>query len=119
MMKNFFFLIALSITANANAQFGKLSGLTDKLKDNVPDISSLTSGKPPISTSFNDVKMEGSLKSNELLINHYRSIMELQRTPNGGFVLQEGSFAYQSQSYCLKAGTQGPSKGVGYMFAPT
>ena len=44
--------------------------------------------------------------------------MTLQRTPNGGFVLQPGYYSLQTQSYCLKAGTHGPGGGDGYLFAP-
>jgi hypothetical protein len=44
--------------------------------------------------------------------------MTLQRTPNGGFVLQPGSYSMQTQSYCLKAGTHGPGGGDGYLYAP-
>ena len=44
--------------------------------------------------------------------------MTLQRTPNGGFVLQPGYYAMQTQSYCLKAGTHGPGGGDGYLYAP-
>jgi hypothetical protein len=44
--------------------------------------------------------------------------MTLQRTPNGGFVLQPGYYMLQDQSYCLKAGTHGPGGGDGYLYAP-
>ena len=44
--------------------------------------------------------------------------MTLQRTPNGGFVLQPGYYEMQTQSYCLKAGTHGPGGGDGYLYAP-
>jgi hypothetical protein len=48
-----------------------------------------------------------------------RSMLELQRTPNGGFVLQPGYWEMHTQSYCLKAGTHGPGGGDGYLYAPT
>jgi hypothetical protein len=47
-----------------------------------------------------------------------RSIADLQRTENGGFVLQPGFWEMHTQSYCLKAGTHGPGGGDGYLFAP-
>lgn len=46
-----------------------------------------------------------------------RSMMELQRTANGGFVMQPGYYEMHLQSYCLKAGTHGPGRGDGYLFA--
>jgi hypothetical protein len=45
-------------------------------------------------------------------------MLELQRTPNGGFVLQPGYWEMHTQSYCLKAGTHGPGGGDGYLYAP-
>jgi hypothetical protein len=47
-----------------------------------------------------------------------RSMLELKRTPSGGFVLQPGYWEMHTQSYCLKAGTHGPGGGDGYLFAP-
>lgn len=47
-----------------------------------------------------------------------RSLLELQRTPTGGFVLQPGYWEMHTQSYCLKAGTHGPGGGDGYVYAP-
>jgi hypothetical protein len=117
MKKILFFLTSTLVLVTASAQLGGLGGLGDKLKKKLPNIS-LFEKEHPITTSFSDVKTAGSLGPNDLTIPRYRHMLELQRTPNGGFVLQEGSFAYQAQSYCLKAGTQGPSKGAGYMFAP-
>jgi hypothetical protein len=48
-----------------------------------------------------------------------RSMLELQRTPTGSFVLQPGYWEMHTQSYCLKAGTHGPGGGDGYLYAPT
>jgi hypothetical protein len=48
-----------------------------------------------------------------------RPMLEMQRTQNGGFVLQPGFWEMHGQSYCLKAGTHGPGGGDGYLFAPT
>jgi hypothetical protein len=47
-----------------------------------------------------------------------RSMLELQRTSNGGFVLQPGYWELPTQSYCLHAGTHGPGGGDGYLHAP-
>ena len=73
----------------------------------------------PISTSFKDVNMAGALEENFGNDKTYHSITQLQRTPNGGFVLQPGFYEAHVQSYCLKAGTYGPNKGDGYMYAAT
>ncbi|HVF55607.1 MAG TPA: hypothetical protein VM934_05630 [Pyrinomonadaceae bacterium] len=104
--------------AIASAQLGGLGGLGDKLKKKTPGISSLLEGKPPITTSLSDAKWGDSSKDNFTPRESGRSLMTLQRTPNGGFVLQPGSYHMQTQSYCLKAGTHGPGGGDGYLYAP-
>ncbi len=104
-------LLALS-AASASAQFGDLS---DKLKKKTPN---LLGGKAPITTSLSDAKWGDASKDGFTPSEAGRSLMTLQRTPNGGFVLQPGYYSMQTQSYCLKAGTHGPGGGDGYLYAP-
>jgi hypothetical protein len=43
----------------------------------------------------------------------------LPRTETGGFVLERvGSYVYDLESYCLRAGTYAPGSGDGYLYAP-
>lgn len=112
-------LIFFGVLVNdARAQLGGLGGLGDKLKKKTPNVSSLLEGKPPITTSLTDAKWGDASKDNFTPREARRSLMTLQRTPNGGFVVQPGYFEMQTQSYCLKAGTHGPGGGDGYLFAP-
>lgn len=74
--------------------------------------------KQPITTSLSDAKWGDPTKDGFVPPVPRLSLMTLQRTPNGGFVLQKGYFSLPTQSYCLKAGTHGPSKGDGYLYAP-
>ena len=74
--------------------------------------------KQPITTNVKDVKMEGSLPESFGKDSVYKKLTLLERTLNGGFTLKEGFYEFHDQSYCLKAGTHGPSRGDGYMFAP-
>ena len=104
-------LLALS-AASASAQFGDLA---DKLKKNTPN---LLGGKAPITTSLSDAKWGDASKDGFTPREEARSLMTLQRTPNGGFVVQPGYYTLQAQSYCLKAGTHGPGGGDGYLYAP-
>jgi hypothetical protein len=103
---------------DARAQLGGLGGLGDKLKKKTPGVSSLLEGKAPITTSLPDAKWGDASKDNFTPREAKRSLMTLQRTPNGGFVLQPGYYEMQTQSYCLKAGTHGPGGGDGYLYAP-
>jgi len=107
-------LLLVSATA-ASAQFGGMGGVTDKLKSKAPN---LLGGKPPITTSLPDAKWADSSKDGFTPRESERSLMTLQRTTNGGFVLQSGYYSLQDQSYCLKAGTHGPGGGDGYLYAP-
>lgn len=100
-------------SASAFAQFG---GLGDKLKKKTPN---LFGAKAPITTSLEDAKWGDAAKDGFTPREDARSLLTLQRTPAGGFVLQPGYFNLQTQSYCLKAGTHGPGGGDGYLYAPT
>ncbi|HEV2764508.1 MAG TPA: hypothetical protein VGV38_16125 [Pyrinomonadaceae bacterium] len=117
----FLFALALLVVGlshgTASAQLGGLGGLGDKLKKKNP-IGSLLEGKPPITTSLDDAKWADASKDAFTPREAVRSLMTLQRTPNGGFVLQPGYYSMQTQSYCLKAGTHGPGGGDGYLYAP-
>ena len=108
-------LATLTAAQTAQAQLGGLGGLGDKLKKKTPN---LLGQKDPITTSLPDAKWGDSSKDGFTPREAERSLMTLQRTPNGGFVLQPGYYAFLDQSYCLKAGTHGPGGGDGYLFAP-
>jgi hypothetical protein len=97
--------------------FGQFGGLGEKLLKGKDPLSALTK-KTPITTSLADVNFDGSKDPDFGKDSAYSSMLNLQRTPNGGFILQPGFYNYQAQSYCLKAGTHGPGGGDGYMFAP-
>jgi hypothetical protein len=102
--------------ADGSAQLGGLGGLAGKLAKKTP-IGGLLD-KQPITTSLPDAKWGDSSKDGFTPREPKRSLMTLQRTPNGGFVLQPGYYAMEDQSYCLKAGTHGPGGGDGYLYAP-
>ena len=101
--------------APAHAQFGGLGGLGDKLKKKIPNV---LGDRQPITTSLADAKWSQPDRDNFTPREAKRSLMTLQRTPNGGFALQPGYYEFHDQSYCLKAGTHGPGGGDGYLFAP-
>lgn len=113
--------LALALLLAATSLHAQIPGLRDaasRLGNRLPDVSGLLQGKAPITTSLQDAKWAVDSLDNFRPREAFRSAAELQRTPNGGFVLQPGAYAYQAQSYCLKAGTHGPGGGDGYLFAP-
>lgn len=108
--------VALLISVGpAEAQLGGLGGLADRLKVRTPN---LLGDRQPITTSLPDARWGDSSKDGFVPREPERSLMTLQRTPNGGFVLQPGYYVFVDQSYCLKAGTHGPGGGDGYLYAP-
>jgi hypothetical protein len=107
-------VIAL-LVLSATPTFAQFGGLADKIKKKTPN---LLGGKAPITTSLSDAKWGDNSKDGFTPSETARSLMTLQRTPNGGFVLQSGYYNLQTQSYCLKAGTHGPGAGDGYLYAP-
>ena len=121
--KRFVILMTLALfligswTTTSSAQLGRLKDAAEKLGKKTPGISSLLEGKPPITTSLDDAKF-GDASKDRANPPGTTPLMSLQRTPNGGFVLKQGHYAMQTQSYCLKAGTHGPGGGDGYLYAP-
>lgn len=81
------------------------------------DLDELVTGNP-ISTNFSDTT--GTAPE----LNGYEPqdlvpLLEMPRTPNGGFYLLPGDYEYVAQSYCMHPGTHGPAPGGdGYLFAP-
>src|SRR5262249_19099557 len=70
----------------------------------------------PITTSIKDAKYEDP--SRDGFHPEERDLFSLRRGEHGGFILEPGAFGAQVQSYCLHAGTHGPSSGDGYLYAP-
>lgn len=70
----------------------------------------------PITTSIKDAKFEDSTRDG--FSPPCKDLFSLHRTATGGFVLEAGAYGAQVQSYCLHAGTHGPSSGDGYLYAP-
>ncbi len=71
---------------------------------------------PAITTNLKDCKWEAPDKDN--FNPPTEKLGSLQRGPQNGFILKEGAFAANVQSYCLHAGTHGPGKGEAYLYAP-
>jgi len=105
------------IAAPASAQIGGLGRTLGRAAGRM-NVDAVLRGDPPITTSLEDARWAVDSLDNFVPRQAKRSLMQLQRTPNGGFVLQPGYFEFHDQSYCLKAGTHGPGGGDGYIYAP-
>ncbi len=97
------------------AQFGgfKLGDLAKRAGIAMPGLR-----KEPISTSLPDARWGDPGQDGFVPPHPRRELTQLQRTANGGFVLQAGYYRFNDQSYCLHAGTHGPGGGDGYLYAP-
>ncbi|MBF2063530.1 MAG: hypothetical protein IGS39_03720 [Calothrix sp. C42_A2020_038] len=83
----------------------------------IPDVRKLLEGEPPISTSFADAGKQNTIPDN-FPTKTFKPLTDLPRGHKGGFLLRPGFFELLVQSYCLRPGTYGPSKGRGYLNAP-
>jgi hypothetical protein len=109
--------VIFAVASAASAQLGGLGGITNKIIKKTP-ASKILGGTAPITTSLPDAVWGDASKDGFTPRDPQRSLMTLQRTPNGGFVLQPGYYMLIDQSYCLHAGTHGPGGGDGYLYAP-
>src|SRR6187402_2736749 len=100
------------------AQFGLSTDLL-KLGASTLGIEKLFKKPAAITTTFEDVNKDGSQMPDFFKLESAQPLYLLPKAPNGGFVLCAGYFEMTNKSYCLHAGTFAPSKGDGYMFAPT
>src|SRR5947208_7170789 len=83
-------LLLLANALNTHAQLGGLGGLGNKILKKTPGVDTLLEGKPPITTSLPDAIWGDPSKDGFTPREAQRSLMTLQRTPSGGFVLQPG-----------------------------
>ena len=105
------------IAAPGSAQIGGIGRALGRVAGQA-NVDAVLRGDPPITTSLSDARWAVDSLDNFTPREAKRSLMQLQRTPNGGFVLQPGYYEFHDQSYCLKAGTHGPGGGDGYIYAP-
>lgn len=88
-------------------------------KERIPDFNRLLSNEPPITTSFADAVTEVELLDGlNSLDRLFRPMTEMPRDSSGRYLLVPGLYRLAAKSYCIKAGTYGPSSGSGYLYAP-
>lgn len=113
--------ITFIFTTTAHAQFGAFGKkLIDKGTDMVSGggLNKILKQPQAITTSFKDVNKTGSKPPSYLDGQQPQPLYLLPKAPGGGFKLCVGFYEMTNKSYCLHAGTRGPSKGDGYMLAP-
>lgn len=109
-LRTAFLLLVASIAAGAMAQIPLPGG------HNIPLPGDPFKKGDPITTSIKDAKFEDV--SRDGFNPQCKDLFGLRRGEHGGYILEPGAFGAQVQSYCLHAGTHGPSSGDGYLYAP-
>ncbi|MHA4893535.1 hypothetical protein ACXZ1K_02190 [Pedobacter sp. PWIIR3] len=104
----------------AQAQFG---GLGKILVDKGTELAGGNIGKlikqpAAITTNFKDVVRDGKKPPAFHEGETPQPLYLLPKATGGGFKLCAGFYEMTNKSYCLQAGTRGPSSGDGYMLAP-
>ena len=107
------FGLGLVATPPSHAQLGGL------IRDLAPKVKlpNLLEGKPPITTSIEDAvyadpNRDGFDPGTPM------ALTNLPLDDKNRFTLAPGYYTMTAQSYCLKAGTYGPTGGDGYLYAP-
>jgi len=104
--------LIVAAPGTAESQWSKIKDL-----DKIPGIDDFLAKKPPLTTSLEDAVTEVPF------LDDYHGLgtiplSSLPRATDGTFFVSEpGHYMIEGQSYCLKAGTYGPSKGDGYLLA--
>lgn len=104
----------------AQAQLGGLGGAIGGALRAVPggSLAKAFNGPSPVSTSIADAVFGDPSQDGFTPPGAMADLTTLDRSATGGFVLRPGWYGMTGQSYCLHAGTHGPTGGDGYLYAP-
>jgi hypothetical protein len=80
------------------------------------NLSSFSLKQPAITTEFSDA--DKSRVSLPRRLGKAKKLFLMPRAKDGGYLLTPGYYRMTVKSFCLQAGTHGPSKGDGYLYAP-
>ncbi|EEI90995.1 hypothetical protein HMPREF0765_3542 [Sphingobacterium spiritivorum ATCC 33300] len=124
-LKNFTIRLVILFVAlqsfHAQAQFGKLGDIVNKGVSKALNSSQLKLLKSdPITTNFDDCNQEKTLVADfgKDSVKTDLCTLSAQYTKTTGFRLKPGFYKGTFKSFCLQAGTYGPSRGDAYLFAP-
>lgn len=114
------FTLIAALTGTAQAQFGGLGKvLMDKGSELAGgSINKILKQPAAITTNFKDVDPKGKKPPSFHEGETAQPLYLLPKAPGGGYKLCAGYYEMTNKSYCLHAGTRGPSNGDGYMLAP-
>ena len=111
---------SLLLSMCVHAQIGNVLKQGGKLLDKSPTkLLEKYFNNAPVTTSFDDARTE------VMLLGHFdppdvefQPFDVLDQNDNGDYIITEGLYTQMNKSFCLKAGTYGPSQGDGHLLAP-
>jgi hypothetical protein len=112
-MRHLYLLLAFTLSF----QLTHSQGFLKKLGENKA-VKDVLEGKPSISTNFKDVDLKNTLPPDFGANEKFTALSTLSKNSEGRYELGPGFYETTNLSYCLKAGTNGPSKGDSYGNAP-
>lgn len=115
-MRRILVLLCLAVQVPVLAQFG-LPRPGDLLSIRIPGLDRILKSEPALATSYADA-VTGIPFLDDFEPLSYAPLVEAPRDNQYGFLLGPGAWRGTLESYCLHAGTHGPSSGEGYLWAP-
>jgi hypothetical protein len=108
--------VALNWSLQASAQF-QIPDIPVDIPANVPGLEDLLAKDPALTTSLEDAQQEVPFLD-DYNPSTYRALRLLPLDEDNNFIVPPGDYAFNAQSYCLRAGTHVPGSGDGYLYAP-
>ncbi len=110
-----FIIYTLFILLTGCADFFKKS--EDLYHTMYSSITSFSLKPPAITTSFSDVNTS-KVSIGKAKLKKSKKLCSMPRNNDGSYILSAGYYEITVKSFCLMAGTHGPSQGDGYLYAP-
>jgi hypothetical protein len=100
----------------ADAQITAIRRARDAARDATTSVSSLFGKAPAITTNIDDAR-DGVAALDGFEPTSYSPMADMPRMREGTYLLVPGTYVLVTQSFCLKPGTFGPTRGSGYLHA--
>lgn len=115
-------VLIIIVGVPAMAQFPRIPDLEDVagdvLKGRIPGLDKILKEEPAIATSFDDAVYSVPLIDG-FVPAAPAPMSQLPSTGDGAFIVAlPGAYELEARSFCLHAGTHGPGRGEGYLWAP-
>ena len=109
-------LLIAVVSPTVRAQMDAIRRARAEVAGKLPSVSSLFGDKPPLSTSIDDA-LDGVPQLDGFEPAEFSPMEEMPRGTTGRFFLAPGAYTFDAEGFCLKAGTYGPTRGNGYLYA--